>query len=104
MMGAVCPAVFPDMKAGMAGRHETNRKDIAMTAENQIQSSQTENANAPDWVVKTPKGYGRKAKLERIGVAWNRANDGGICVRLAGTQIIAEDIYLFPINAEQADA
>ncbi|MEL7106269.1 MAG: hypothetical protein AAGM21_10140 [Pseudomonadota bacterium] len=71
-----------------------------MTNETQSQTPQTEASNAPDWVVKTPKGYDRKAKLERIGVAWNRDKDGGICIRTYGTQIIAEDIYLFPIDPE----
>lgn len=75
-----------------------------MTAETQKPTSQTETSNAPDWVVKTPKDYGRKAKLERIGVAWNRDSDGGICIRTAGTQIIADDIYLFPMTTEQSDA
>ncbi len=71
---------------------------------NETQTSQTENQNAPDWIVKTPKGYGRKAKLERIGVAWNRKKDGGICIRTAGTQIIADDIYLFPVTDAQSEA
>lgn len=65
--------------------------------ENEPQNQNTETANAPDWIVKTPKGYGRKTKLERIGVAWNREKDGGICIRTAGMQIIADDIYLFPV-------
>lgn len=53
-------------------------------------------ANAPDWIAKTAKQIGRRQKLERIGAAWNREEDGGICLRLHGTQIISEDIYLFP--------
>ncbi len=51
--------------------------------------------NRPDWVVKIPRGAGRQSRLERIGVAWNR-DDGGIGVRLSGTQIVDEDIYLYP--------
>ncbi|WP_424830900.1 hypothetical protein [Ruegeria sp.] len=73
-----------------------------MTNENQ--TSKTENQNAPDWVVKTPKGFGQKAKLERIGVAWNRANDGGICIRTVGTQIIENDVYLFPVQNFETEA
>lgn len=69
----------------------------------ETQPNQTDTANAPDWIVKTPKGYGRNAKLERIGVAWNRDKDGGICIRPAGTQIIAEDIYLFPVDQSGRD-
>lgn len=60
--------------------------------------TQDKSDNRPDWVAKTPKGYGRKQHLERVGAAWNR-KDGGICLRLMGTQIVAEDIYLYP--AEQ---
>lgn len=56
-----------------------------------------EASNQPDWVVKTPKGIGRKQRLERIGAAWDR-EDGGICLRLIGTQIVNEDLYLFPIE------
>ena len=70
--------------------------------ENETQNQTNETTTAPDWIVKTPKGYGRKAKLERIGVAWNRDKDGGICIRTAGTQIIADDIYLFPVITKEA--
>lgn len=66
-------------------------------------STTQDTSNAPDWIVKTPKGFGRKAKLERIGVAWNREKDGGICIRTSGTQIISDDIYLFPASAAGAD-
>jgi len=76
----------------MAGRDQ--QKGHAMT--NETKTYQTETQNAPDWVVKAPKGYGRNSKLERIGVAWNRDKDEGICIRIAGTQIIADDIYLVP--------
>ncbi|MGF1456876.1 MAG: hypothetical protein ACFB6R_16025 [Alphaproteobacteria bacterium] len=41
------------------------------------------------------RGYGRKQKLERVGAAWTRP-DGGICLRLHGTQIVSDDIYLYP--------
>ncbi len=78
-----------------------------MTETRQTSQHSPEANNDPDWIVKTPKGYGRKARLERIGVAWNRAKDGGICIRTSGTQIITDDIYLFPITVEteeQSDA
>lgn len=67
------------------------------------ETPQTNETNAPDWVVKTVKRAGRNSKLERIGVAWNRNKDGGICIRTAGTQIIANDIYLFPAATEASD-
>lgn len=61
----------------------------------QNENQTTERSNQPDWIVKRPKGIGRKTRLERIGAAWNRSEDGGICIRLHGTQIVSEDIYLF---------
>ncbi len=63
--------------------------------------TQTENGNRPDFVAKTSKGYGRKARFERVGVAWKR--EDGICLRLIGTQVVNEDIYLFPIAEEAAN-
>lgn len=50
---------------------------------------------SPDWVVKAPKTGGQSSGLERIGVAWDRA-DGGICVRLTGQQIVSGDLYIYP--------
>ena len=57
--------------------------------------TQGKSRKRPDWVAKTQKGHGRNSYLERVGAAWNR-EDGGICLRLIGTQIVAEDIYLYP--------
>lgn len=64
--------------------------------------TQNENGNRPDFVAKTSKGYGRKARFERVGVAWKR--EDGICLRLIGTQIVNEDIYLFPIAQDAAES
>lgn len=68
-----------------------------MTTENVTDDNQTETAsdNKPDWIAKSPRGYGRNQRLERVGVAWNR-EDGGIGVRLVGKQIVEGDIYLYP--------
>ena len=66
------------------------------------QDVRTDNGNQPDWVAKSPRGSGRNQRLERIGVAWNR-DDGGICLRLVGTQIITEDVYLYPLGDGQGD-
>ena len=76
-----------------------------MTYENTQQPTNTPaeptaNTNRPDWIVKAPRGQGRNSFLERIGGAWNR-EDGGIGIRLAGKQIIEDDIYLYP-NEPQA--
>ncbi len=70
------------------------------TSQTQTPEKQSENGNRPDWIAKAPKGYGRKQKLERVGAAWTRP-DGGICLRLHGTQIVSDDIYLYP--ATRAD-
>ena len=66
------------------------------------QDVRTDTGNQPDWVAKSPRGSGRNQRLERIGVAWNR-DDGGICLRLVGTQIITEDVYLYPLGDGQAE-
>ena len=67
------------------------------TNRNHTNQSNGENGKRPDWIAKSPKGYGRKERLDRVGVAWNR-EDGGICLRLRGTQIVTEDIYLYPAD------
>jgi hypothetical protein len=57
------------------------------------QTTETKPAAAkPDWVVKTP----HNSKLVRIGAAWNRPADGGICLRLSGDVLVTSDLYLFP--------
>lgn len=58
--------------------------------------------NGPDWVAKSPRQTGRQERLERIGAGWNR-EDGGICVRLSGTQLITGDVYLYPVDDQPAD-
>ena len=67
------------------------------TTNNQDRAPTQETDNQPHYVALTAKGESRKSKLERIGVAWNR-EDGGIGIRLTGTQIIGSDIYLYPID------
>lgn len=57
------------------------------TTNTNTQDTRTDNGNQPDWVAKSPRGQGRNQRLERIGVAWNR-DDGGVCLRLVGTQIV----------------
>lgn len=74
-----------------------------MTTENVTENNQTEtvHGNKPDWIAKSPRGFGRNQRLERVGVAWNR-EDGGIGIRLVGKQIVEGDIYLYP-NTTQED-
>lgn len=65
------------------------------TNQSQTTNPTTSDSKLPDWVVKTPNGSGR---LERIGVAWNR-DDNGLCVRLVGRQLIDQDLYIYPIKS-----
>lgn len=58
-------------------------------------SEKREARQLPDWIIKASRPSDRKGRLERIGAAWSR-DDGGICLRFHGTQIIGSDIYLFP--------
>ena len=57
----------------------------------------------PDYVVKSRRGYGRNAPFLRVGAAWSREN-GGICVRLDGTQLVENDLYLFPMDQDEGEA
>lgn len=68
------------------------------------QSNQTrrEPGTRPHWIAKTPQTIGRTQRLERVGVAWNR-EDGGICLRVYGTQILAGDVYLYPNDPPESD-
>ena len=66
-------------------------------------TQKTQKSTSPDFVVKTSKGYGKAKRLDRIGVAWSREK-GGLCIRLSGTQVIAEDLYVFPINSGEPES
>ena len=70
------------------------------TANTQTKDAGATNGQKPDWIAKAPKSRGRNSRLERIGAAWNR-EDGGICIRLIGKQVVDGDIYLYP-NEPQA--
>ena len=72
------------------------------TTNSQTKDAAREPAQKPDWIAKAAKGYGRKSRLECIGAAWNR-EDGGVCLRLVGTQIVDGDIYLYPAQSEPGE-
>jgi len=72
-----------------------------MTDQNEQSMNETESGNKPDWIAKTPKGLRENQRLERVGVAWNR-EDGGIGIRLVGTQIVENDIYLYPNESSES--
>ncbi len=68
--------------------------------DNQTQTS-SENKK-PDWTVKTPKGSGSNQRLQPVGAGWSR-DDGGICIRLSGTQVVEHDLYIYQIdNSDQS--
>jgi len=74
-----------------------------MTQTTQTPTSRNrESGTRPDWIAKCPKQVGRKKRLERVGAGWSR-EDGGICLRLYGTQVIAEDLYLYPVDDATAE-
>lgn len=84
-------------------RNQANQileKESTMNTQSEQQMNETENGNKPDWIAKTPKGFRENQRLERVGVAWNR-EDGGIGIRLVGTQIIDKDIYLYPNDVSE---
>lgn len=59
------------------------------------------NGNAkPDYVAKKQEGYGKQVSFERVGAAWSR-EDGGLYLKLHGTQIIDGPVYLFPVQNDQ---
>ena len=66
-----------------------------MTTEQTSSTNQASNGKRPDWIVKSPSQRAREPRLERVGAAWNR-DDGGICIRLIGKQVVDSDIYLYP--------
>lgn len=69
----------------------------------QSNARQSDAGNRPNWVVKAPTGTGEKQRLERIGAAWDR-DDGGVCVRLIGTQIVSQDLYIYPVEEDERGA
>ena len=44
-------------------------------------------------------GYGQDTSYETIGVAWER-EDGGLYIKLHGTQIIRSGFYAVPIKQD----
>ena len=66
-----------------------------MKTVNEKTTERTNSGRRPDWVVKVPRTQGKKSGLVRIGAAWDR-EDGGICLRLTGNQIVSGDVYVYP--------
>ena len=66
-----------------------------MTTQNETSNQSTETKPTHNLCVKA--GYGKKTKFETIGVAWVR-QDGGLYIKLHGTQIVDSGFYAFPVK------
>lgn len=64
------------------------------------QNANDSKTNQPTHVAKVRHGKGQNATYERIGVAWKN-EDGGVYVKLHGTQIVsAFTLYELPQSQE----
>lgn len=63
-----------------------------MTNENYNQSQNTK--QKPTHNICKKNGHGKNVDFETIGVAWQR-DDGGLYIRLYGTQIVEGGFYAF---------
>ena len=76
-----------------------------MTDQTQLNTSTTEEPadNRPDFVAKQYRLIrvedGWRLRKERIGVAW-KSDNGSICLRPSGVQVIEGDVHLFPSESE----
>ena len=66
-----------------------------MTDQNQTEKS----SSKPTHIVRKKFWTGRKSDFETLGVAWEREN-GGLYIKLTGTQIIEGGFYVFPNKEE----
>jgi hypothetical protein len=70
-------------------------------AQEQNHKIETAEPIGPDYIAMQYRqvriGDGWKTKKERIGAAFNNEN-GSICFRPTGQQVIENDIYLFPTD------
>ena len=73
-----------------------------MTNDTQTNAPQNGNGNKPTHSIRKRSGTGRKAEFETLGVAWQR-DDGGLYIKLYGTQIVEGGFYAFPISTEGVD-
>jgi hypothetical protein len=100
--GMICPSIIRVISRligwTVRPRHQTRRTTMTQTTQ-----TPRETTSRPHWIAKIPKQIGRKERLERVGVGWNR-EDGGICLRLHGTQIVSDDVYLYPNTPQDTDA
>ena len=63
-------------------------------------TGKNDNSNQPKYAVKVRDGFGRNAKYERIGVAWEN-KDGSIYVKLHGKQIVDQGFTLYELASNE---
>lgn len=71
-----------------------------MTAQNK--NSGEKSNSKPTHNLRKKVGYGKNTDFETIGVAWER-EDGGMYIKLYGTQVIDGGFYAFPIKEQTTD-
>lgn len=71
-----------------------------MTTQDKTISEKT--ATPPTHTVRKKVWNGKRTDYEIIGVAWAR-EDGGLYVKLYGTQILDHGFYAFPNKSESAN-
>jgi len=71
-----------------------------MTNETQTEALPNGNSNKPTHTLRKRTGRSKNATYETLGVAWVR-EDGGLYMKLYGTQIIEGGFYAFPIAAAE---
>lgn len=65
-----------------------------MTSDRQLNEKQK---SQPTHSIRRKFWNGKRTDFETLGVAWER-DDGGLYIKLHGTQIIESGFYAFPIN------
>ncbi len=63
-------------------------------------SNQSKSSSKPTHSLRKKVGYGKNTEFETIGVAWER-EDGGLYIKLYGTQFIDSGFYAFPYADQQ---
>ena len=67
----------------------------------QEDTSNGKSNSKPTHTLRKKVGYGKNTDFETIGAAWAR-EDGGLYIKLHGTQIIDSGFYAFPIKEQPA--
>jgi len=68
----------------------------------QNKNTNQKNTTRPTHSVYKKVGYGKQVNFETIGVAWDREN-GGLYIKLHGTQIVDGGFYVSPVKQSSSD-